>query len=1439
MSKEMTLAQDERIEPLAVAREADVTSQAEEVICGRYRVVRPLGTGGMGTVYLVLDRHRNYAPLALKRVVRRSVNRKVLGILRREFLTLAPLRHPNLPRVYDFGVEPSTGDVFFTAEYVNGVDWRQAVAGLDLGSRRDLELFIDLLAQVLRALGFIHGLGRVHGDMKPANILVASSALDEGSPPRLQAKVIDFGLTKRERCYSGRRVLGTPYYVAPETITGARVDRRTDIYSLGVLLYELTTGQVPFRGGSNLTVLQSHLGARPTAPGDLAGAIPPALSRTIERCLEKAPEDRFQTVYEILDELRREIDPKVELETLETTSAYVERGRLVGNERRLSGLCSVLRHACRRPRSVDASTEEVVTSAPAVRRWGRARGAVRRGRRLGHRVVLIQGAEGTGRRQLVRAARSELQTRGITFLETECDPAARVAGASSASPPEMTAAKPPNPQQATGGLPALVRHLNQYEGVSEGGMGPDYLRLAAGIAFELGTCNHAQLTSEHEMQLRSVISGLLDATRERALVLQFHDVHRMDDALSFFFRELCVSLASRPAESRLVVCATLPDEAELPEEEVSAPAWRSLAELAVHEKTFSLHLENLDVAAVRRLLRIVFHGCHFPDTFVQRLAEETDGNPAKVETTLRGLASEGRLRRTVSTWVLRGDSREGALPGGRREQLRQEISSLPAEAFDLGAAFACVGRACGLDLALALSGLSAAAARLPLSVLVRRKILRWRQESIVAGESGARYDFVSPSLRDVFYEEIPMEQRRFLHGCCGSLCEGGGAFASRLEPEELARHYLLAGDHLKGVHFGLEAARLLGQRFLPRRAMRLYDQVLRATASADGSPGSALEGDEPSSGSLLGLGAAVTREIAKLRFQLGDYRGAEQLLDNIDESELQAASPQARFLILLQAARVQTRLGRLERAEVLVARAMDCVPSGEDSKEADGNRFALLFTYAELLQHKGEIDESLRGANRLLDVVEQAPGPVLQCDLYLLLADNHAAIHSREAAASYCKRALDVLAAREDNPHLLALRFFFRGRYLKHKYRFQKAVGQFQLCRILWRKIGAEDLEASALLELGELYGALGRPRRARRALRRSLALFHQSGNVRKEVEAKCVLGEIFSQIGEHDSSHELLSETESSEAVARVPGLRARIRWTFARACMDLGDLENAGRYLYEAESLAQEASERSVVAARVPLLQSLLAWQRGEYTLALEGAKRGLRLARELRDPRVYVELLYQKALVQCHLGAVGPARRTLRSLRRRARRHGFVATEGLAWLLSGRLRARQGDIAGAEQALARARRRLESAGGERDRLEFHLEAGRVAVAAGKLEEGGFHYEEGDYLVRRLNFLYFKGAYVVARAELESKVDSASPKRLEEQLRYAHRIAVSAGYRELELQASEKLSAFYRLHGDSANATTMTAEVEAIRQALLQDMPERYRGAFQRGFESLRPPR
>src|SRR5688572_28880397 len=215
---------------------ADTAVSAPLKVTGRYVVVRKLGKGGLGSVFLVEDTHRQGEQLALKRVRTDTLGKKAAAILRNEFTALASLEHPNLARVYDFGVEPETADYFFTSEFVDGVTLFKACADLDLSHAQDLSLFIDLLAQVVRALEYIHSRGLVHGDIKPENILVTGLS---GESARV--KLIDFGLTRREKEFGGKKVLGTTYYIAPETIIGSQVDRRTDLYSLGAVVYHLIT----------------------------------------------------------------------------------------------------------------------------------------------------------------------------------------------------------------------------------------------------------------------------------------------------------------------------------------------------------------------------------------------------------------------------------------------------------------------------------------------------------------------------------------------------------------------------------------------------------------------------------------------------------------------------------------------------------------------------------------------------------------------------------------------------------------------------------------------------------------------------------------------------------------------------------------------------------------------------------------------------------------------------------------------------------------------------------------------------------------------------------------------------------------------------------------------------------------------------------------------
>ncbi|HVR74429.1 MAG TPA: protein kinase, partial [Planctomycetota bacterium] len=146
----------------APAESQDFTD-APATINERYRVVRCLGRGGMGMVSLVEDSLDHDRLLALKSIRRDRLDTRTLATLRNEFLSLSALPHPSLVRVFDFGIDRGTGDTFFTYEFVNGESWLKAVQHLDLGVRPQLEEFIEILAQVLRGLEFIHCRGLVHG----------------------------------------------------------------------------------------------------------------------------------------------------------------------------------------------------------------------------------------------------------------------------------------------------------------------------------------------------------------------------------------------------------------------------------------------------------------------------------------------------------------------------------------------------------------------------------------------------------------------------------------------------------------------------------------------------------------------------------------------------------------------------------------------------------------------------------------------------------------------------------------------------------------------------------------------------------------------------------------------------------------------------------------------------------------------------------------------------------------------------------------------------------------------------------------------------------------------------------------------------------------------------------------------------------------------------
>jgi serine/threonine protein kinase/beta-lactam-binding protein with PASTA domain len=251
------------------------------VVDGRYRVERRLGSGGMADVWLAEDTHLQRR-VALKVLHRRfAQDREFVERFRREAESAAGLQHPNIVAVYDRG--EFEGSYYIAMQYVEGPTLKQLI---DRGLTP--EQAAPLIRQVLVAAGFAHRNGIVHRDLKPQNVIV---------DPEGKAVVTDFGIARAgvsEITQTGS-VMGTPHYLSPEQAQGFEVTSVSDLYSVGVLLYETLTGRVPFEGESAVAVAMKQVSQTPQRPSSINPRVSPALDAVVMRALEKEPGQRFQS----------------------------------------------------------------------------------------------------------------------------------------------------------------------------------------------------------------------------------------------------------------------------------------------------------------------------------------------------------------------------------------------------------------------------------------------------------------------------------------------------------------------------------------------------------------------------------------------------------------------------------------------------------------------------------------------------------------------------------------------------------------------------------------------------------------------------------------------------------------------------------------------------------------------------------------------------------------------------------------------------------------------------------------------------------------------------------------------------------------------------------------------------------------------------------------
>ena len=286
---------------------------------GRYNIERTIGKGAMGVVYEGVD-PRLGRRVAIKTILKSHLDEDTAKDYSMRFVreaqAVARLNHPNIVQVYDFGEE---GDIaYLVMEFIKG---KELKTFFDASERFDLKEAVRIMCELCDALDFAHSAGIVHRDIKPANVMLDAQA---------RTKLTDFGVarvqdsdkTSVERTQAGTMV-GTPAYMSPEQITGGNVDKRTDVFSAGIILYQFLTGEKPFTGSGAWTIAKKIIQEEPPLPSSLNNAVTALFDAVVNRALAKNPDQRFQSARDLSVALKRALEGRSAEDDSDVTVAGV------------------------------------------------------------------------------------------------------------------------------------------------------------------------------------------------------------------------------------------------------------------------------------------------------------------------------------------------------------------------------------------------------------------------------------------------------------------------------------------------------------------------------------------------------------------------------------------------------------------------------------------------------------------------------------------------------------------------------------------------------------------------------------------------------------------------------------------------------------------------------------------------------------------------------------------------------------------------------------------------------------------------------------------------------------------------------------------------------------------------------------------------------------